>query len=523
MTLLRQADASPIDVLDLFQAFLQSMCDPDGGRVLYGLLAPRAIVRDGDRLRPAAQVEVDEFARTHGEISFAGRDALPAFKDASLLQAEPSGATATVAWFEVNETREHRSLTVAAGMEIIAGELRVGWCTLAPRLQSWSDQDGFLLSLSDYPWMRQSEPARPRLLLDASYFRHHWRPPIRFSTLPDARFSCHMSGVCCRMEFEIVLVPEAQLVIDAVPWEKVEPRLAGTKLPVRDDGKLQLKQADEACRFLGSRRQCLVHQAIGHQPFETCAIFPYTFAQTPDGIAVALSPVCPSARQGLGVAPLDAEDDLRDRLAQSEPRKADAYRLAPERPIAWEDFRQIESALLSCISAEDLPMRRRLYMGARILGAVRDSEPFNTTEWLAEPLPEISAELRTAIRGMLEKILRWDRPALRSLPRTLPDELFNLEVCDAPVVARILRNMLFSKSYSYQFDLTTAFNFEIILYLMALVMQAASPGPIPDSRWQELGALGVHGLLKDVLHEGVPDGFRSVLGTSEFGQWMLAA
>jgi len=109
-----------------------------------------------------------------------------------------------------------------------------------------------------------------------------------------------------------------------------------------------------------------MHQAVGRQPFETCAIFPYAFAHTPGGgIAVALSPVCPSARLGLGVAPLEAEDDLRDRLAQAEPRKTEVYRLRPDRAIAWENFRDIEKALLACLSADELPMRRRLYLGTR--------------------------------------------------------------------------------------------------------------------------------------------------------------
>jgi hypothetical protein len=53
-------------------------------------------------------------------------------------------------------------------------------------------------------------------------------------------------------------------------------------------------------------------------------------------------------------------------------------------------------------------------------------------------------------------------------------------------------------------------------------MQAASPaGVLSDVMWQELGSLGVHGLLKFLLHEGVPDGFRATFGTAEFGQWML--
>jgi hypothetical protein len=32
----------------------------------------------------------------------------------------------------------------------------------------------------------------------------------------------------------------------------------------------------------------------------------------------------------------------------------------------------------------------------------------------------------------------------------------------------------------------------------------------------------VHGLLKSILHEGVPEGFQKLFGTSEFGLWALA-
>jgi hypothetical protein len=76
--------------------------------------------------------------------------------------------------------------------------------------------------------------------------------------------------------------------------------------------------------------------------------------------------------------------------------------------------------------------------------------------------------------------------------------------------------------YSYPFDLTTAHNHLIVLYLLALIMQAAAT-PLTDEMWRELGSLGVHGLLKSMLHEGMPEGFRALLGTADFGIWMLAA
>jgi hypothetical protein len=30
-------------------------------------------------------------------------------------------------------------------------------------------------------------------------------------------------------------------------------------------------------------------------------------------------------------------------------------------------------------------------------------------------------------------------------------------------------------------------------------------------------------LLKSMLHEGMPEGFRPLLGSADFGMWMLAA
>lgn len=509
--------------LDLFQRFLLALGDPDAGASLYALHDSTAILRAGPRLRAAAEVDAAQFADSHHQIVSAHHGLLPEFASPTLLNAaSDSDSTAGVCWFECLEIREQRRLIVALGVQPTAAGLLIGWCTLATRAQSWSYRDGLLKSLADYAWMRKAEPAPPRVLLDASYFRRHRPGPAQFTTLPDARFSCQMSTVCCRNDFEITLAPEAQLVIDAVAWNATPP-LGGTALPVRADGRLQLKTTSDACRFLGDMGQCRLHQAVGHQPFETCAIYPYTFAKTPEGFAVAMSPVCPSARQGIGASPLEHEDDLRDRLAQAEPRETDAYRLAPDREIPWQDFQRIEQGLLACLAAEELPMRRRLYVGTRILGAVLRGEAFDTTAWLAEALPPINAELRAAIFGMLEKVLRWDRKALQASPLSVPEGLADLELRDTAVVARILRNTLFSKSYSYQFDLTTAFNFGIVLYLLTLVMQAANPGPLPESYWRELGALGTHGLLKNLLHEGVPEGFRSVFASCEFGQWMLAA
>jgi hypothetical protein len=504
-----------LDVSRLFDDFLQDLSDPEGGGRLYQLHAPSAVIRSGDGVRAAAEVDAGEFAATHRDISLRGLDALPRFRREALLELSDDGS---IAWFQVSEARGELSFPVVVGF---AGQA-VGWCVVSPQVKRWTYGEGLLQSLANYPWMRNGTPVAPRAMIDASFFRYYWREPLKFQTLPDARFSCMMSTVCCRHDYEISLPAEAQMLIDAVPWDSVKPELVGTRLPLRADGKLQLKALNETCRFLGNQRQCLIHQSLGRQPFGPCSVFPFSFAHTPEGISVAMSPICGAARRGIGVAPLHREEDLRERFVQSEARRPEAFRLAPGMDIPWENFRDIEKALCDLLGETAVPLRRRLYMCTRLLGSLRDGEPLDTNRWLNEAAVPITDELREALRGMLGRVLAWDRAALKALPSVFPPTLADMEALEAAVMVRILQNTLFSKVYSYPFDLTTALNLSIVLYLLALMMQAASPGgALSDVMWQELGSLGVHGLLKFLLHEGVPDGFRATFGTAEFGQWLL--
>jgi len=506
----------------LFGDFLEALCDSEGGEALHGMHTADAAVRHAEGIGPAAGIDPAGFARAHRDISVQGGDRLPHFAEPVILQTTSRDAHESVSWFEVCETVQTRRLLVALGTRMTQDGPRIVWCTLADQVESWSFGDGLLQALADYPWMRKADPAVPRMLLDAGYFRRYWRPSMRFDSLPDARFSCQMSTACCRHDYEITLPPEAQLLIDAMPWQRLNPALGGTQLKQRPDGRLQLKRVDETCRFLGATSLCLIHQALGRQPFGACSVFPFSFARTPEGIAVGMSPICASVRMGLGIRPQEREEDLRERLVHVEPKCTDAYRLAPGIAIPWERFRDIEKALCDFLGADDAPMRRRLYLGARLLGALKENQPIDLKAWLAERPAGITPQLREAIRGMLARIVGWERPALRRLPREIPADLFSLEAQEPAVLSGILRNTLFCKVYSYPFDLTTAHNHLIVLYLLALLMQAAAT-PLSDEMWRELGSMGVHGLLKSMLHEGMPEGFRALLGSADFGLWMLAA
>ena len=507
----------------LFATYLAALCDPQSGETLHRLHAPEALVRHGQSLAPAAAVAAADYAQSHHDLCRQGGTRLPAFSALTLLEAAQSGAEA-LAWFELTETRGSHRLLAALGARRVGNEWRLVWCAPARTREQWSFQDGLLQSLADYPWMRKADPAAPRTLFEAGFLRHFWRARERFSSLPDARFSCQMSAVCCRHDFEITVPPEAQHLIDAMPWERIKPGLRDTRLAARPDGRLQLKTPQETCRFLGARNQCLIHQTLGRQPFGTCCVFPFSFARTPEGIAVGVSPICGSARLGLGgtIASQEREDDLRERLAHAEPRSTDVYRLAPDLAVPWERFRDIEKGLYDCLAA-DLPLRDRLYVGSRLLGALRAGAPIDVNAWLAEPPVMITDELRAAIHGMLARISRSNRAVLRRLPPEPPAALRTLDANEPVILARILQNTLHCKVYSYPFDLTTAHNFLIVIYLVALLMQTACAGPLPDEMWRELGALGVHGMLRPILLEGMPEGFLALLGTPQFGQWLLGA
>ncbi|MFX9608444.1 hypothetical protein ABTU70_19630, partial [Acinetobacter baumannii] len=88
-------------------------------------------------------------------------------------------------------------------------------------------------------------------------------------------------------------------------------------------------------------------------------IFPVVFAHTPEGVDVALSPICDSTRGAIGPPLRERSKDLRERLAHSDPPRPQVLRLLPDAEIAWGVFREVEQGLCGLLSTDYLPMRRR--------------------------------------------------------------------------------------------------------------------------------------------------------------------
>ncbi len=141
--------------------------------------------------------------------------------------------------------------------------------------------------------------------------------------------------------------------------------------------------------------------------------------------------------------------------------------------------------------------------------------------WLEEPPGILPDEYRETLRTYLARIFAWDRQGFTRLPKGMSLDLRPDRVRDELVVVDILRNLQFSKAYSYPYDLTTAHNLSILLYVLTGIMQSSIDGPLPDELWRELAALGGHGLLASLLPESAPQELKEFLGSSEFGQWAL--
>jgi hypothetical protein len=506
------------------QAFMLASDAPEVGEAWHELSAATAPLFMEGRIIRRADIMRETFA-AHYRTQLRERGALttpwPDWSAIEPVSYTPDGPEHVIAWFSVLELHTNKTLALAVGLTWEDDAWRVEWLTLAKTPQPWRYRMGFSQMLADYPFMLETKRYFARTWLDAAYYRLCPPEPPEFAALPEARFSCHSSGVCCRHDYAIVLPKAAQPFLDALPWELIHPPLVGTKLPVLPDGRLQLKSQDETCRFLDEQRQCRIHKALGRPVFAPCAAFPMAFAETPAGIVVTASNLCGSVRAGLGPPLASRPADLAFRFALAPCRQTDAYRLTADLEVPWEVYLEAETALLSLLEREDLPLYRRLALGSRLLAEWPNGAREVQIAWGADMPVTLTPEFRETLQAYLGNILSWERQATKRFRGLAVPELHHARLRETPLVVRILRNSLYSKVYSYPYDLTTAHNVLILLYLLTLTFQELVAGPLGDELWQELASLGGLGLLKSLLTDSA-GGMSLLLGSPGFGQLLLA-
>lgn len=509
-----------------FNAFLRLLDEPYGGKVLHAHYAADAPLSFKFEVKTAGELGPDTFALGHAasailhEEQHPGVVRRPVIAQAILiaLAEEPDGRR--VAWFKADEGIDGQALYVAAGYVKEADEAwRIGWLTLAPRPEDWSYTDGRVQALADFPFVINASYAVPRSWLDLAWYRlyGHARPAL--DVLPEARFGCHGSGACCVKGFNTDVPAGAQALIDAIPWERHAPHLVGTRLEEVDTRRLRLKHRDDDCRFLDGDRRCLIHAIVGRSVFPVCTIYPMMFQETPDGVAVAMSPACPSARGNLGPPLGERVDDLYARLAMRSVASLDPYRLEAGSEPDWPAFKAAEAGLQAQLRRTDLPLARRLWLGSRWLDHAAAGQPIAPDAWTALDA-EAGPQAHDPDGMRLLLIARFARHFELPLPETDTLTPRVLPAVTEEALANVFRNQLHGKKHGGKYGLRAAHHVNVLGYMLVRYVAARHPeGEVPERLFWQIGAALMHGAMGNIL-ETQPD-LLEMMTNPGFGSWLL--
>ena len=509
-----------------FNAFLALLDEPYGGKVLFEHYAAEAQLSFKFELTPAATLGCDTFALglaagalMHDEER-PGQPRRPVIPHATLIQLTPAAAGRRVAWYQAREGVDGQPLYIAVGYVLAPDDAwRIGWLTLAAKPADWSYADGQVQALADFPFALNASFAAPRSWLDLAWYRlyGHPRPPL--SILPEARFGCGASTACCTKGFTIDVPAGVQAFVDAIPWERHAPHLQGTRLEAIGGRRVRLKRDDEDCRFLDEQRHCRIHTIVGRSVFPVCTVYPMMFHETPDGVAVALSQACPTARANAGPPLAGQLDDLYARLALRSPMPPAAFRLERDAAPDWPAFQAAEAGLLAQLARAELPLAHRLWLGSLWLdraGAGGDGTALDAAalDTVPGPVAEDPAGQRLALLAQLALHFRLPLPATPGLsPVALGAEV-------EAALANAFRNQLHSKVHAAKHGLRLAHHVNVLGYMLMRYAAARHGGATLPARlpWQ-IGSALMHGALGQLL-ETQPE-LLDMLSEPGFAAWLL--
>ena len=457
-------------------------------------LAPGAYVVLGDRA-------ICKHEATRAEIlaAWATVSDLPGFA----LRRSASGRSPALEWHADGPDRgmaiaeltwdEDRSQRAAFGLERQGGQTwLVSWSALIEGDPLALERQR-LAALAEIACLDAVRPlGAARTLLDLSYLRLHALPRTPLLFLPETRFTCHGSGVCCTHPMTIGIEANTARFIADLDWQALDPALAGSLLePVPEASRNNLPfghmlARDEAgrCRFLTRDIRCSVHDQAGRPIFKPSQIFPYLFSWCPDGICVTVHHMCPSARLGRGVAPAETETDIRGRLALASLLRTDRFRLLSNLEIGWKAFRAIEARLLDLLEG-DLPLRRKLWVALSWLEArIEDPDPAVDEAWYQQDLAVLAADPAAAF----EEFVSFFDPFFTRLDRRGSGTIL-LEDYE-PILTRWFRSLLFSKATTYAEGLVGGMNDVVVVYriLERQFRRLAAPG-VSEHFWREFFGL----------------------------------
>lgn len=308
------------------------------------------------------------------------------------------------------------------------------------------------------------------------------------SILPEARFACQRTGMCCSGYRVGPVADDVAARIEAHSFRENVDRIRAAGGPFRVteiDGREMrvLSQVDGRCVFLGADGLCVVHRELGAEAKPAlCRMYPLDVAIAPDGIAyVSLNMECAGFARGQHGPPLeDTVRPLIDLLGGLPGLVVpQTVVVAPGRALPYQDaFDQLEapwqedlleprapSALLADLCA-------RLWTGA----AARDERGWAAAPALAEEVADWAAqddEANPVDGGYYAELAGFARRAARAGPvrwGTRPGD------ASARLLRTHLQHVVFGKSLHRAPSLAAGLGLERLkLWMVAAEVERLGP------------------------------------------------
>lgn len=181
-------------------------------------------------------------------------------------------------------------------------------------------------------------------------------------------YTCHNEGVCCRVFDTIPVDATARAALQSADLARLNELAnnahnAELTTPRPDADPIMARKPCGDCTMLTDDTRCAIH-ALHGEPAKprVCQDFPWRYVETPGGVYVGLSFVCPSVRANAGRL-LAEQDDLR-RLHY---REAASVRSAPNTVslngrlfLTWADYVELEGGLQDLLKLDTAPLPTRL-------------------------------------------------------------------------------------------------------------------------------------------------------------------
>lgn len=220
-------------------------------------------------------------------------------------------------------------------------------------------------------------------------------------------YTCHSEGVCCRAFDTIPVDAAAAQALEHLDVAQLNAAAgnapAAEILAPNPTGATATKIARRACgdcTMLTGDNLCAIHKLAGEaaKP-RVCQDFPWRFVETPGGIYVGLSFVCPSVRNSRGEA-VAAQGEKLESLytrAASVREATGSIALNNRQSLSWGDYLKLDEALQELIRLPGEPLATRLIACCILPGFVGQA----TAQGGAEPGAILDALRQAAYQHVL--------------------------------------------------------------------------------------------------------------------------